>query len=194
MEESRSHPVACGSRLLLRKPGCSSYESGNEAVLLPSRQYQVSGRMQRLLTAAEIVDLGLDRMGAADAVGWEPREISLFEQGLDENKRDFEHIARTLLPAKGPLRVASFYYNVWKTRAILQAKEWYRRRDEVRGCCICAVEISRRQSSMVNKISSEGEHAVAFRPPLDALAGVIQDLHGSSGNRGLFCISGKDQA
>ena len=94
----------------------------------------MSGRMQRLLTAAEVVDLGLDRMGAADAVGWAPQEIALFEQGLDGNKRDFEHIARTLLPAKGPLRVASFYYNVWKTRAIPQAREWYRRRDEVRSC------------------------------------------------------------
>lgn len=90
------------------------------------------GRMQRLLRAAEVVEFGLDKMGIADAAGWTPEEVGIFEQGLDEHARDFERIASTMLPAKGPHRVASFYYNVWKTRAIPKAREWYRKRDEVR--------------------------------------------------------------
>ena len=87
--------------------------------------------MQRLLTAIEVVEFGLDKMGIADAAGWTASEVDLFQQGLDEHKRDFEHIARTLLPAKGPHKVTSFYYNIWKTRAIPKAREWYRKRDEV---------------------------------------------------------------
>lgn len=75
--------------------------------------------------------MGLDRMGMADAEGWTDGEIAIFERGLNADGRDFAGIASRLLPAKGPARVASFYYNVWKTRGVPRARAWYRRRQEV---------------------------------------------------------------
>ena len=76
--------------------------------------------------------LGLDRMGQGSMKGWTPEDIALFERGLNENRRDFREIATTLLPHKGTLRVCSFYYNLWKSRAIPEARRWYRERDEVK--------------------------------------------------------------
>ena len=35
------------------------------------------------------------------------------------------------LPTKGPQRVVSFYYNVWKTQALPQAQAWYCRMAQV---------------------------------------------------------------
>ena len=44
------------------------------------------------------------------------------------------------LPTKGCERVVSFYYNVWKTRAVPQAQAWYCRMEQVGApagtCCV----------------------------------------------------------
>lgn len=78
-----------------------------------------------------MVDLGLDKIGRACAPSWSTQDVESFEKGLNECKRDFAQIAEDYLPHKGCHQVGDFYYNVWKTKAIPEAKAWYQRRDEV---------------------------------------------------------------
>ena len=96
-----------------------------------SRQYACGTGISSLIRAADILDLGLDKVGSACAVEWTGKDVDAFERGLDECKRDFAQIASDYLPHKGCHLVGDFYYNVWKTKGIPQAKAWYRRRDEV---------------------------------------------------------------
>lgn len=87
--------------------------------------------MDSLLQAADIIALGLDRVGSACAMDWTDKDVGAFERGLNECKRDFAQIASDHLPHKGPHLVGDFYYNVWKTKGIPEASAWYRRRDQV---------------------------------------------------------------
>lgn len=95
--------------------------------------------MEPLLDAADLVSLGLDKVGGACSVNWTDADIAKFEQGLNECKRDFVRIATNFLSHKGPRQVGDFYYNLWKPKAISQAKEWYHRRDEVMKCPVLMV-------------------------------------------------------
>ena len=95
------------------------------------RRYACGTGVDCLIKAADIVNLGLDKVGSAFAPNWSPPDVQSFERGLNECKRDFAQIAEDYLPHKGCHRVGDFYYNVWKTKAIPEAKAWYQRRDEV---------------------------------------------------------------
>lgn len=98
----------------------------------------------------------------AEAAGWSPAEVRSFEEGLDAHKRDFDRIASKLLPEKGPLRVGSFYYNAWKTRALPEARDWYCRRQEV-GTPSLDGAVSRGPQSEVSPPSG----STAFEPEND---------------------------
>ena len=92
--------------------------------------------MDCLIKAADMVNLGLNKVGSACAPSWSSHDVQSFERGLNECKRDFAQIAEDYLPQKGCHRVGDFYYNVWKTKAIPEAKAWYQRRDEARSLLV----------------------------------------------------------
>ena len=94
-------------------------------------RYSCGNGANTLLDAARILDMGLSEMGSLSMHDWTPEDVMLFEQGLNENRRDFAGIAKKFLPHKGSLKVCSFYYNLWKSRVIPEARLWYQRRDEV---------------------------------------------------------------
>jgi len=75
--------------------------------------------------------LGLNDAGIFGIFGWSMEDIQQFERGLNMHKRDFQRIFRTHLPRKDPQKIASFYYNVWKSKAIVLAIVWALRRDDV---------------------------------------------------------------
>ncbi|KAK9818147.1 hypothetical protein WJX72_007802 [[Myrmecia] bisecta] len=82
------------------------------------------------LSEALVTALGLRHMGAADAGDWSEAEVAAFDAGMRAHERDFDAIHKEMLPSKPIARLVDFYYNVWKTKAVVQAQQWYQRRAE----------------------------------------------------------------
>lgn len=60
---------------------------------------------------------------------WRPEEIYTFEALLSAEYKDFDGIAQRL-PGKSCADVVRFYYDVWKTQRLPQARRWYLRRQQ----------------------------------------------------------------
>ena len=79
-----------------------------------------------------VENMGLSGLGAAGAAGWSDMEIDLFEAALKIKGKDFAFMQAMLMPHKTVMAIVNFYYNVWKSRSILKAINWYRRVEQVR--------------------------------------------------------------
>lgn len=76
-------------------------------------------------------DLGLHAMGVADAADWTAAELAVYSQAMDEFERPWGDGFKALLPGKTQERVAALYYNVWKRKAIPEARAWHERQQQV---------------------------------------------------------------
>lgn len=80
----------------------------------------------RPLTAQEEEALGLDRLGVNCRRGWLEAEEREFAKGMQRCVHDsLEFICEKVLPKKGMLKLAEYYYNVWKTRSTVDAIRFY---------------------------------------------------------------------
>ncbi|KAK9862872.1 hypothetical protein WJX84_001946 [Apatococcus fuscideae] len=69
---------------------------------------------------------GIGSMGPADAEDWTAEEQARFEEGLQENDRDFlETVKLGILTTKPIARQVGYYYNIWKTLSTDRARLWY---------------------------------------------------------------------
>ena len=95
-----------------------------------------------LLQASLARSLGLHAMGIADAGDWTAAEIAAYGRAMEEFHRPWGPDFKALLPGKTHERAAAFYYNVWKKKAIPQAKAWYVRQQRVRVLCnVCRLHV-----------------------------------------------------
>lgn len=61
--------------------------------------------------------------------GWRPDEIDAFGALMTAEGKDLDAIAQRL-PGRSVSEVVRFYYDVWKTRRLPQARQWYLRRQQ----------------------------------------------------------------
>jgi hypothetical protein len=99
--------------------------------------------------------LGLGSMGAvvADTLTVEQQQRLL--RGMQEHGRDFLAITRDFLPDVAPAKLAAYYYDVWKLRAVPAAKEWYRARN-ARAMAREAAESKREEAIKQRRVQAVG--------------------------------------
>ncbi len=82
---------------------------------------------EKILSSEKARELGLP--GGNNI--WLEADINCFAACLSRCGKDFGHIAQQLQPPKTRGEVVSFYYDIWKTRKIPRARQWYSAAKEV---------------------------------------------------------------
>jgi hypothetical protein len=81
----------------------------------------------KLLSSEKARELGLP----GGKSQWLEADINCFAACLSRCGKDFGLIAQQLQPPKTRGEVVSFYYDMWKTRKIPRARQWYNAAKEV---------------------------------------------------------------
>ena len=91
-------------------------EDGQQGCSAPCRRIG-----SRVLSSEESRQLGLP----SGSSQWLDADISCFASCLARCGKDFGLIAQQLQPPKSRGEVVCFYYDMWKTRRIPRARQWY---------------------------------------------------------------------
>ncbi len=107
-----------GSAVTRTVPKCSLLEPGNgqQGCTAPCRRFG-----SKVLSSEEARQLGLP----SGSSQWLEADINCFASCLSRCGKDFGLIAQQLQPPKSRGEVVCFYYDMWKTRRIPRARQWY---------------------------------------------------------------------
>ncbi len=83
-----------------------------------------------MLSSQKAAQLGLP----SGRCEWQDADINCFASCLSQYGKDFGYIAEQLQPPKSRGEVVTFYYDMWKTRRLPRARQWYNSMKDVSAC------------------------------------------------------------
>ena len=84
----------------------------------------------QVLSSKKAAQLGLP----SGRCEWQDADINCFASCLSQYGKDFGYIAQQLQPPKSRGEVVIFYYDMWKTRRLPRARQWYNSMKDVSAC------------------------------------------------------------
>jgi hypothetical protein len=111
--------AAPGSRSSLR-----AMSPGDRGLAVRAATAALTGALGSAAAAA----FGLGTMGAETAPLLDPTQQRALSEGMAAHGRDFPAVAAAFVPGAAPGRLAAYYYDVWKLRAVPAAAAWYQAR------------------------------------------------------------------
>lgn len=84
-----------------------------------------SARLAAAVGSAVASAFGLNSMGTVMAGELDASQQEGLYLGMKEHGRDFHAISKEQVPGVAPRRMAAYYYDVWKLRAVPAAVRWY---------------------------------------------------------------------
>jgi len=134
-DESREDRL--GGTLVLQSgsltPPMKNFDLGSYKKLSrDEKQAKITESCDKMISAAgALVDLlGLRTMGARVANTLTEDQQEAFGEGMKKHGRNFPMIQKEFLPNVSCCTMASYYYDVWKLRAVPAARRFYQERDE----------------------------------------------------------------